>query len=386
MGDDYMPGAKSKIVNLSLSAALLASVIGIAGCGDGTAKNNVRTQSVRNNNNRNYDVNSLPNGNRLFSRSAGNGQDQRIRSLRYSPALSNKVAQLGDVQTAHVVVTDRDAYVAVTLHGNNNAATGNTAGRTNTYGMRSTGIGTGTTNLGGPYGAGYGTRGAYDNGLGRGLTGPNGAGGLFGTRGNNLFGMGGTNTTGTGTPGYGTAGNGPAGYGTTGYGTTGTGTMYNGAGNMGMSSVNRGTTIYGTGTRSGVGTYDGVGGAGRFNVNGAVTDNVPQDVKDRIAHVVKQTAPHIRNVYVSGNPDFVTSMGNYATQTRGGGTLNNVIGDFQTLINRIFPGRTGTMTGPNGYTPTGPNAGMGNGTRGMTGTGGGLRTGTNGGFSGGTTR
>lgn len=161
--------------------------------------------------------------------------------------------------------------------------------------------------------------------------------------------------------------------------------MYNGAGNMGMSSVNRGTTIYGTGTRSGAGTYDGVG-AGRFNVNGAVTDNVPQDVKDRIAHVVKQTAPHIRNVYVSGNPDFVTSMGNYATQTRGGGTLNNVIGDFQTLINRIFPGRTGTMTGPNGYTPTGPNAGMGNGTRGMTGTGGGLRTGTNGGFSGGTTR
>ncbi|GJM76069.1 hypothetical protein HMSSN036_82850 [Paenibacillus macerans] len=160
-----MPGAKSKIVNLSLSAALLASVIGIAGCGDGTAKNNVRTQSVRNNNNRNYDVNSLPNGNRLFSRSAGNGQDQRIRSLRYSSALSNKVAQLGDVQTAHVVVTDRDAYVAVTLHGNNNAAMGNTAGRTNTYGMRSTGIGTGTTNLGGPYGAGYGRAAPMTTGL-----------------------------------------------------------------------------------------------------------------------------------------------------------------------------------------------------------------------------
>ncbi|MCM3700440.1 YhcN/YlaJ family sporulation lipoprotein [Paenibacillus macerans] len=383
-----MPGAKSKIVNLSLSAALLAGMIGVAGCGDGTAKNNVRTQSVRNNVNRNYDVNSLSDGNRLFSRSAGNGQDQRIRSLRYSPALSNKVAQLGDVQTAHVVVTDRDAYVAVTLHGNN-AVRGNTAGRTTTYGMRSTGIGAGTTNAGGPYGAGYGTRGAGNNGLARGLTGPNATGGLFGTRNNNWFGMG-TNPAGTGTagttgygttPGYGTTGT----TGTTGYGTTGTvpGTMYNGTGNMGMSSLNRGggtTTIYGTGPRTGVGTFNGVG-TGRYNVNGTVTDNVPQDVKDRIAHVVKQTAPHIRNVYVSGNPDFVTNMGNYATQSRGGGTLNNFIGDFQTMINRIFPGRAGTMTGPNGYTPTGPNTGAG-----TMGTRGGFRTGTNGGFSGGTTR
>lgn len=377
MGDDYMPGTKSKIVNLSLSAALLAGMIGIAGCGYGTTKNNVRTQSVRNNVNRNYDVNSLSDGNRLFSRSAGNGQDHRIRSLRYSPALSNKVAQLGDVQTAHVVVTDRDAYVAVTLHGNN-AVRGNTAGHTTTYGMRSTGIGTGTTNVGGP----------GNNGLAGGLTGPNATGGLFGTRNNNWFGMG-TNPTGTGTAGYGTTGYGTTpGFGTTGttgYGTTGTvpGTMPNGTGNMGISSLNRGggtTTIYGTGPRTGVGTFNGVG-TGRYNVNGTVTDNVPQHVKDRIAHVVKQTAPHIHNVYVSGNPDFVTSMGNYATQSRGGGTLNNVIGDFQTMINRIFPGRAGTMTGPNGYVPTGPNTGVG-----TTGTHGGLRTGTNGGFSGGTTR
>ncbi|MDU2241384.1 MAG: YhcN/YlaJ family sporulation lipoprotein [Paenibacillus sp.] len=284
----------AKVVNLSLSAALLAGVALVAGCGDGNDNNNVRTQSLRGNN-RNYDVNSLNQGNRLFSRSAGNGQDQRIRSLRYSPALSNKVAQLRDVQTAHVVVTDRDAYVGVTLHGNN------TTGRTTAYGMqRPNGIGLGTTNVGGPYGGDYGTRGAGDNGLARGT---------------------------------------PSGY------TTGNGAL------------------------------------------GAGTDNVSQDVKNRIEAAIKQTAPHIRNVYVSGDSDFVSRIGDYGTQSRGGGTLNNFISDFETMINRVFPGRTGTMTGPNGYAPTGPNAGMGNGTgtMGTTGTGTGAR-GSNAGFTGGTTR
>lgn len=373
----------AKVVNLSLSAALLAGVALVAGCGDGNDNNNVRTQSLRGNN-RNYDVNSLNQGNRLFSRSAGNGQDQRIRSLRYSPALSNKVAQLRDVQTAHVVVTDRDAYVGVTLHGNQ------TTGRTTAYGMqRPNGIGLGTTNVGGPYGGDYGTRGAMDNGLARG-TGRTGTGGsLFDLGRGGLFGAGNDNRSdnssmlGIGTNGY-RSGNGSM----LGTGTTGNrfGSMYPG-GNMGMSSVNRGTgtSAYGTGTNEGTMNNTPSGFTTGNGALGAGTDNISQDVKNRITAAIKQSAPHIRNVYVSGDSDFVSRIGDYGTQSRGGGTLNNFISDFETMINRVFPGRTGTMTGPNGYAPTGPNAGMGNGTSNMGTTGTGAR-GTNAGFTGGTTR
>ncbi|WP_334075749.1 MULTISPECIES: YhcN/YlaJ family sporulation lipoprotein [Paenibacillus] len=363
----------AKIVSLSLSAAMIAGMVGITGCGNRTDNNNVRTQGLRQQNARNFDVNSLPEGNRNFSRSAGNGQSERIKSLRYSPALSNKVAQLRDVQTAHVVVTDRDAYVALTMHGASNAGGlgGNMTGMST--GM-STGIGgnRGTANMGGPYGADYGTRGAGDNGLALGLTGRSGtAGSLFDmTRGNGLMdgttgtGMRGTNgnmglndMNGAGTPG--TAGTG-------GYGSMGMGGYGSGAGRM---------SGFGTGT--GTGTFNGLGNGTEA---GQVTDNVPQRLKDKISETVKRTAPHIRNVYVSGNSDFVTQVGNYATQSRDGGTgdtLRGYIADFENMINRIFPGRAGTMTGPNGYAPTTPNGFTGGANRG------GMNTG---GFSGGVTR
>lgn len=388
IGDDFMRGAK--IVSLSLSAALIAGMVGITGCGNRTDNNNVRTQGLRQQN-RNYDVNSLPEGNRIFSRSAGSGHNQRITSLRYSPALSNKVAQLRDVQTAHVVVTDRDAYVALTMHGANNAGGlgGNMSGMST--GM-STGIGgnRGTANMGGPYGADYGTRGAGDNGLALGLTGRSGtAGSLFDmTRGSGLTGR----NTGTGM--YGTNGNmglndmngagTPGTVGTGGYGTRGTSGL-NGMGTTGTGGTGRmsglGTGTSGTGGVNGLGTGTGTfNGLGNGTVAGHVTDNVPQHVKDQVSHIVKKTAPHIRNVHVSGNPDFVTHVGNYATQSRGGGTgetLRGHIADFENMINRIFPGRTGTMTGPNGYAPTTPNGFTGGANRG------GMNTG---GYSGGVTR
>lgn len=261
-----------KMVHLSLSAALIAGMVGLTACGTRTDNNHVKTQSLRTNNGRNHDVNSLPQGNRLFSRSEGNGQSERITSLQYSSALSNKVAGLSDIQTAHVVVTDRDAYVAVTLHG---------------------------TNSSGLYGANSVTPGSVDNGLARGLTGRSGtAGSLF--------------------------------------------------------DINRGDGGMGTGTRNGL---------GNGTEAGRVTDNVTQEVKDQITDVVKKTAPHIRNVYVSNDSDFVSRLGNYATESRGGSMLQNMISDFQTMIDRVFPARAGTMNGPNGYAPTQP-SGLNN--RGMT--------------------
>lgn len=305
-----------KMVHLSLSAALIAGMVGLTACGTRTDNNNVKTQSLRNHNGRNVDVNSLPQGNRLFSRSAGNGQSERITSLKYSPALSNKVAGLSDIQTAHVVVTDRDAYVAVTLHGtNNNPGTGSGISEMSTG--RSTGINNhrGMTNSSGSYGANSETRGSGGNGgLARGLTGRSGtAGSLF--------------------------------------------------------DINRGDGGMGTGTFNGIenGTE-----AGR------VTDNVTQQVKDQVTDVIKKTAPNIRNVYVSNDSDFVSRVGSYATESRGGSALQDMISDFQTMIDRVFPSRAGTMTGPNGYAPTQPN-GINN--RGMTPAGI-----NNNGYSGGVTR
>ncbi|MNI48512.1 Sporulation lipoprotein [compost metagenome] len=161
----------AKVVSLSLSAALLAGTVGLTACGNGTGTNNVKTQSVRNNDGR-YNVNSLPQ-NRMFTRNT-NGQQNKINSMRYSAALSNRVAQLKEVQSAHVVVTDRDAYVAITRHGSHNGITTHGAGvTTRSNGLASPNHGTiangvtnrGTTNVSGPYGADYGTRGIADNGL-----------------------------------------------------------------------------------------------------------------------------------------------------------------------------------------------------------------------------
>lgn len=381
----------AKVVSLSLSATLIAGLVGVTGCGPRT-DNNMRSQSLRNVNQRNYNVNSLRDGNRNLTRNLGDGQSERINSLKYSPALSNKVSQLSEVQSAHVVVTDRDAYVAVTLHDQRHGrSVGQGRGMTSNYGTTSHGAtnimntpsglanygrtpgtvnygttGYGTANYGTGYGTGYGSgfdmgsgamnpgtygnnygpRGTGNDGLGRGIMGRSGvAGSLFDTtRGNR--------------------------------GMTGTGRTDG----LGMTTRNRNANVVdGTGNGSVVGLGTGTGAA--------LVDNVPQTVKDKISAAVKKTAPHIRNVHVSGHQEFVNHVSNYATHSRGGATLQGYVTDFEQLVNRIFPGRAGTMTGPSGYRNTNVprstgTTGTGTGISGTTGTG----TGAGTGFSGGVTR
>ncbi|WP_018752275.1 YhcN/YlaJ family sporulation lipoprotein [Paenibacillus sanguinis] len=261
----------SKIVHLSLSAALVAGVGGIAGCGN--ADNNMRTQSLRNNHNRGYNINSMDSmdrNQRMNTRNTGNGQE-RIQSLRYSQALSNKVAQLGSVQAAHVVVTDHDAYVGVTLHGNRqNNGNGMNTGRNEGTGMDMLGAGSKGVNM---------NRSRALNSTDR-------------------------------MPGVGMNGHRD----TSMYGTTGT------------EMINRSPNENGIGL--------GMGDMGL----GMGVDNIGEDVREQITTAIKQTAPHIRNVYVSGNTDFVDQIGNYGMQSRAGRTLNHYINDFETMINRIFPG------------------------------------------------
>lgn len=430
----------AKVVSLTLSAALLASMVGITGCGK-NGNNNYRTQSTNNGSNR-YDLSAR--------------QNTRIMGLKYSPLLSNKVSQLSQIRTAHVLVTDRDAYVAVTIHGphgtsgsgyqaqgltpgasgNGYRAQGLTPGAaSNRTGMDGLGHGIGRSGVagslmdaarGGTYGTNgtggtrtYGTYGADGRGAGTNL-GTGYYGGMNGgISGNSYYSYGGgtgaRSSGGTGS-GYGT---GIGTYGTSANGmngnimnSTGTGAA-NGTGNgTGMSTTHparngennfsqngldtngyRSNSLRGTngnfGLSGGYGSYGmygtyGANGYGTSGTNGSygtngtgALDNLPQSLKTEIEAKVKASAPHIQNVYISSHPEFVSRVSGYATQSKGGQLLSGVESEFSSLIQRIFPARTGTMMGPSGYTPT---------QRNTSGTGTMNRTNTSNGYSGGVTR
>ncbi|MNX10208.1 Lipoprotein YhcN precursor [compost metagenome] len=403
-----------KVVSLTLSAALLAGMVGITGCGKNPNNNNYRTQNAKTGNR--YDLNSV--------------QNNRIMGLKYSPALSNKVSELSQIRSAQVLVTDRDAYVAVTLHGpHGTSGTGYSAksvtpGPGNRTGHDGLGHGIGRSGVagslldaarGGTYGSNgtggtrtYGTYGADGRGAGTNL-GTGYYGGMNGgISGNSYYSYGGgtgpRSAAGTGygyAPGIGGTGTNSTGMNgnimnSRGMGTTtGNGTMntnhpgLNGANNFSSNALDgnalrsnslRGTNgSYMNGTNGTTGTYGTYGTNGSYGTNGTgPLDNIPQSLKNEIERKIKATAPHIQNVHVSGHPEFVSRVSGYATQSQGGQLLRGVENDFSALIQRIFPSRTGTMTGPSGYTPTPRNTnGIGNTIHGPQ---------PGNGFSGGTTR
>lgn len=311
----------AKLVRLTLSAALIAGMVSVTGCGTTRDNNAMNTKSLRNHTTRNYNVNSLQPRTNLH-----NAQNRKMSTMKHDATLSNKVAQLADVQTAHVIVTDRDAYVAVTLHNQKGGNTNISKLGTLSNGSRNVGSPNGaTTGIMSPnrnttygtnmnYGTGYGT-----NNYGTGV----------GTNGMNNYGTGGGVRT-----------EGMNGFGSSAYSTNNYGTMYR---------PDRGTNYGAYGTSTGT-------DRNLNNVGGAV-DNVPQKVKDEISRIIKKTDTKIQNVHVSNHPEFVSNVGGYVTQSRGGTMLNNAVGDFEKMVERIFPSRTGTMTGPNGYSPTTNNMG-----------------------------
>ncbi|WP_433943943.1 YhcN/YlaJ family sporulation lipoprotein [Paenibacillus sp. SN-8-1] len=414
-----------KVVSLTLSAALIAGMVGITGCGKNPNNNNFRTQNAKTGNR--YDLNSV--------------QHSRITGLKYSPALSNKVSELSQVRTAQVLVTDRDAYVAVTLHGPHGTsgagysaksvspAPGTRTGSDGlSHGIGRSGVAGSLLDAarGGTYGSSgtggtrtYGTYGADGRGAGTHM-GTSYYGGMNGgISGNSYYSYGGStsprSSAGTGygyAPGIGGTGTNATGMNgnimnSRGIGTTtGNGTMntnhpgLNGANNFSGNALDgtgfrsnslRGTGNYMNGTGGTTGTYGthgthGTHGTyGTYSTNGSYgtngtgpLDNIPQSLKNEIERKIKATAPHIQNVHVSGHPEFVSRVSGYATQSQGGKLLRGVESDFSALIQRIFPSRAGTMTGPSGYTPAPRNTnGIGNTIHGPQ---------PGNGFSGGTTR
>ncbi|MET3208380.1 UNVERIFIED_CONTAM: hypothetical protein ABIC26_001316 [Paenibacillus sp. PvR008] len=321
-----MPGTK-KVISLTISAALLASMAALTGCG--TANHNVRTNSIRYNAQSTHHmdgVNRIDGVNRYGVKSNGmdgvplnpntNVTGHPVRNLQVDRNLSKRIAELPDVKSATVLVGDRHAYVAVSLKDQANRTGTGTSGvkgtghSMNTHGTTTHGITT--------YGV-DGTRGNYttdgiapgitDNGMTPPVTPPRRGDGLYGTMGTGSYGMIRGLTDGTGT-------------------------------NIGRTD---GTTVEGART-----AYE--------------PNTLTEAVKSRIANKVKQFAPSIEQVYVSANPDFVKHATDFTRSVQSGHPIKGMSAQLVDIIHRVFPtpaagathpsqGSTTAPTRPQNYTP-----------------------------------
>ncbi len=67
------------------------------------------------------------------------------------------------------------------------------------------------------------------------------------------------------------------------------------------------------------------------------TKEINDNLKSKIADVVKNTDPDIDNVYVSANPDFFKMTGDYADDVRNGDPVEGFFQEFGQMIDRLFP-------------------------------------------------
>ncbi|WII38878.1 YhcN/YlaJ family sporulation lipoprotein [Paenibacillus thiaminolyticus] len=96
----------------------------------------------------------------------------------------------------------------------------------------------------------------------------------------------------------------------------------------------------GTGAKS----LSSKGGTGNLNArskthahNIGTTGDVSEDLKKRIAEIVKKDAPQCNQVYVSANPDFVQQMNQFMKSSAAGHPLTGFSSQFQDMVHRIFP-------------------------------------------------
>ncbi|ALP37788.1 hypothetical protein ASL14_17915 [Paenibacillus sp. IHB B 3084] len=306
-----MPVTK-KVISFTISAALLASMAALTGCGEADNRN-VRTNNTRYNaqntqmdgmNRFGVKSNGMD-GMRLNENANGNanGNGNRVGNLRVDRSLSNRISELPDVKSATVLVGERNAYVAVSLNDQGN------------------GTGVGTPSV---------------NGTERNRNVPS-VNGVNGTRGNR--------TTDTTTPGM------------TDNGVTGNGTP-----------ARRDDGLFGT---MGTGSYGMLRGLTDNNrtdntnttIEGARTAYEPSDeVKSRIANKVKQFAPSIEQVYVSANPDFIKQTTDFSRSVQNGRPIRGLSNEMVDVIERVFPtsaadtnrpteGSTTAPTRPQNHTP-----------------------------------
>ncbi|MDO7906956.1 hypothetical protein Q5741_11070 [Paenibacillus sp. JX-17] len=348
-----MPGIKgSKVLSLSLSAAMMVSMLGLAGCGDRDNGNrNVRTNSVRDGVNGGMEgglnrygvLSNGTDGTNLRGEGAG-----MTHNMRVDRRLSQRISEMTDVDTAHVVIDGRNAYVAVTTPGSKSKA--------NTYGAKSFGANERTRDMGGTRVHGMtGTRAPYTtSGTAPGITGngtrdlpsrvtDNGPSdrdrGLYGTLGTGSYGMvrGLTNATRDVGRGVGDI-------------ARGAGDVVRGTGN----TLERGAeNLTGRTTAPTHNMAPSNRTAPSSNVVGSPNDTLPSALKHKISNKVKQYAPSVERVYISTHPEFVNRLSTYSN---GNGSMINEAGsDFTNFMDRIFPGSRQSLTGrpanPAGYGP-----------------------------------
>jgi YhcN/YlaJ family sporulation lipoprotein len=61
------------------------------------------------------------------------------------------------------------------------------------------------------------------------------------------------------------------------------------------------------------------------------------DMEKRIADQVRATVPHVQNVYVSTNPDFVNRVSAYVNDVQQGRPVAGFVEQFNEMVQRIFP-------------------------------------------------
>lgn len=249
--------------------------------------------------------------------------------MEMSQELADRIAAMPEVRTANVMIAGKSAYVAVSFH---RADGGMHVKSTDKIRPYSYGGGLGNNTTGMLNGPGM----TVNPGEGR-ATGP-----IMGNRGRGTV---------TGNPGMTGTGGSMAGVPKS---LTGTGTVggigtanpkaYPGNGNNGILSGSN----WVDGTRmkrdidGGMGTGIGIRSVAPNNSN-KITDNedVTEEMKDKIAAEVKKYNPSIDNVYVSANPDFVQRADFYAQEVRAGHPLKGFANEFRTMVERIFPTRSG---------------------------------------------
>ncbi len=64
---------------------------------------------------------------------------------------------------------------------------------------------------------------------------------------------------------------------------------------------------------------------------------VTDDVKDKIADIVRSVDPSIDNVYVTTNPDFLDLADRYVNDMDNGHPVEGFFDQIGSMIDRVFP-------------------------------------------------
>ncbi|MBB6635880.1 YhcN/YlaJ family sporulation lipoprotein [Cohnella thailandensis] len=315
---------------LIFSTLVLSTALVVTGCGT-NAKQGMNAKNVRTNQ---YRMKFANDGAKEHYRTYGtqhmdgNVVDGNTK-VEMSQEIADKLAALPEIKSAHVALTNRNAYVAVVQENNRTGQVTTRSTRThsvtpyNSRGFDSVDRGAGPNNprsfSGSPSGYGYNAGNAVPR---TGMTGMTGNGRIRGGVGTMSTNRAPAPFTATPTPGTtGMNGTGTAGTGLTGTGTTGTGTT-------------------GTGT-------------------GYTSSELSDALKNQVADIVKGMNPNIDNVYVTANADLFGRLQSYASDVRAGHPVRGFVDELNAMVSRIFPQAAGhgtrqlTRTAPSYYSPTG---------------------------------